>query len=217
MDFLRGLASDTAAELIILAATAALGIAAKRGFGDPLGRMHWPTAWVCTCILVGAVAVLAPRWFVAAYVAALVLGAVSLWRIGAATRKKAQERADQAAYQADWESRRQSAIREVIHRYNLSLYEPDKAAYHLERMANVSAILAEAWAHPHEARSGSQLMNAHQTLTNAGKGLPGSVSSDRLHHAVLDIARLANLEVLVLHRSRGAPDRVPPEAPSPAP
>ena len=169
-NFLLSLASDTGAELIVLAATAALGIAARRGFGDPLGRLHWPTLWVSGCILVAGVALLAPRWFAVAYILALVLGAASLWRIGSATRRKAAQAAEGTAHQADWESRRQSAIRHVVRSYNLSLYEPDRAEDHLEKASALADLLAQAWAHPNELVQGSQLMNAVQTLTHAAAG-----------------------------------------------
>lgn len=105
---------------------------------------------------------------------------------------------------ADWEMRRNSAIHAIVAAYNKTMHHPDNAAQYLATAGSASAILWKMYTTEQERESGSQFHNAYTLILNATRD-PATVSPERLHLAILDIARLANLTDLVLDPPSGQP------------
>jgi hypothetical protein len=117
-----------------------------------------------------------------------------------AAKSQAVEDAAQRDARADWEMRRTSAIHAIVADYNLAMHYPNNAAKYLAAAGSASAILWQTYTTEQEKEPGSQFHNAYTSILNAA-----TVSAERLHLAMLDIARLANLTNLVLEPPSGQP------------
>jgi hypothetical protein len=115
-----------------------------------------------------------------------------------------EEAAAQRNAPADWEMRRDSAIHAIVADYNQAMHHPDNAAKHLAAAGSASAILWKTYTTEQEREPGSQFHNAYTSILNATRDL-ATVSPERLHLAILDIARLADLTDLVLDPPTGQP------------